>query len=107
MKEGQKNYRTTPTRAKGRPKGLAEKTQKIDRRELRRNTPYDLRKMKSVPHSARKLGGVSYEGQSMPFRFFEVRSLKGPLCEGLYGKDNEQNQESRSRRQGIINHEME
>ncbi|KAK8485792.1 hypothetical protein V6N11_034319 [Hibiscus sabdariffa] len=32
----------------------------IDRRELRRNTPYGLRK--SVPHNARKLGGVSYEG---------------------------------------------
>ncbi|CAI8600041.1 unnamed protein product [Vicia faba] len=42
MKEGQKNYRTTPTRAKG------------DRR--------DLREVKSVPHSARKLSGVSYEG---------------------------------------------
>ncbi|KAK7296473.1 hypothetical protein VNO77_50183 [Canavalia gladiata] len=44
MKEGQKNYRTTPTRAKG------------DRRDLR----------ESVPHSARKLGGVSYEGPAVP-----------------------------------------
>ncbi|KAK8505511.1 hypothetical protein V6N12_075853 [Hibiscus sabdariffa] len=66
MKEGQKNYRTTPTRAKGRPKGLAEKNRKIGKSPYQLNLERELTAVNSdeTPRTTcrRKPGEVSYEG---------------------------------------------